>query len=441
MYHKTTHLSMNFIKKHFIIIAILISPFFSTIAHPQESSDTLFSKAKLLMTEGKYEQSIAIFKILQKNEQGSADLSYYIGLNYQSLSDFPKAVSSFEEALWLNPENLNIMTLLGNNYFSAGQISNADSLLTKAFLLDSADSQILQSLGKIYKQENKWHKAAHIYERLIEQDSSNSFYYEQLGICSLNMKEIDDAIINYQISHRLNPLNQNTVITLSQLYINKENYISATRIIDDGLRIYPSSSIMWTKKGEVDLKMSNYKDAITDCIKSINLGDSSAINFRTIGAGYYWIEKYDSAITFLNNAVKIMEKDPSAYFYLGMCYKALKEYDKAIESFSMAVDLQRNDFLAESLIQIGATYYARKNYHEALEYYHDALRENPDKNEIVFYIAAFYDHYYKDKTVAINYYKKFLSHTSKGTDKKLIDYAENRIKTLVEENHFSKATK
>ncbi len=432
---------MNFIKKHFIIIALLIAPFFITVSHSQESPDTLFSKAKLLMTEGKYEQSIAIFKILREKEQGSADLSYYIGLNYQSLSNFSKAVSSFEEALRLDPENLNIMILLGNNYFSAGQLNNADSLLTKAFLLDSADSQILQSLGKIYKQENKWHKAVEIYARLIEQDSSNSFYYEQLGNCNLNLKEIDDAIINYQIAHRLNPLNQNTVITLSQLYINKENYLSATRIIDDGLKVYPSSSIIWTKKGEVDLKMSNYTDAITDCKKSINLGDSSEINFRTIGAGYYWIEKYDSAIAFLNNAVKIMEKDPSAYFYLGMCYKALKEYDKAIKNFSIAVDLQRNDFLAESLIQIGATYYDRKNYHEALKYYHDALRENPDKNEIIFYIAAVYDHYYKDKTVAINYYKKFLSDTGESTDKKLIDYAKGRIKTLIEENHFSKAAK
>jgi tetratricopeptide (TPR) repeat protein len=432
---------MNIIKRYFIIIAILISPYFISTLYSQDNPDTLFSKAKLLMVEGKYEQSITIFKTLQESASGSVNIFYYLGLNYQSLSNFSKAVSSFEEALRLDPENINIMILLGNNYFSAGQLSNADSLLTKAFLLDSTDSQILQSLGKIFKQENKWHNAADLYARLIEQDSTNSFYYEQLGNCNLNMKEIDDAIINYQIAHRLNPLNQNTVITLSQLYINKENYLSAMRIIDDGLKIYPSSSIMWTKKGEVNLRLDNYTDAVADCKRSINLGDSSGLNFRTIGIGYYWIEKYDSAITCLRKAAKILEKDPSAYFYLGMCYKALKEYGKAIENFSIAVDLQRNDFLAESLIQIAATYYAGKNYHEALKYYHDALRENPDKNEIIFYIAAVYDHYYKDKSVALNYYKKYLSGTNEGVDKKLIDYANNRIKTLIEENHFNAANR
>jgi tetratricopeptide (TPR) repeat protein len=433
---------MNFIKRHFIIIAILISAFFASTSYSQDNPDSLFSKAKLLMTEGKYEQSVAIFKILQKSEKESADLFYCLGLNYQSLSNFPEAVSSFEKALRIDPKNINIMILLGNNYFYTGQISNADSLLTNAFLLDSTDSRILQSLGKIYKQQNKWHKAADLYARLIKQDSSNSFYYEQLGNCNLNLKEIDDAIINYQIAHRLNPFNQNTVITLCQLYINKENYLSATRIVDDGLKIYPSSSIMWTEKGEIDLRMSNYTDAITDCKKSIAFGDSSGINFRTIGISYYWIEKYDSAIACLNNAVKIMEKDPSAYFYVGMCYKALKEYEKAIENFSKAVDLQRNDFLAESLIQIAATFYAGKNYQEALKYYRDALRENPEKKEIIFYIAAVYDHYYKDKTIAIKNYKKLLTITKKeDTDLKLIDYAKNRVKTLIEENHFNAANR
>jgi tetratricopeptide (TPR) repeat protein len=432
---------MNITTRHFRITSILTSFLCITTLHSQNIPDTVFNKAKLLMTEGKYEQSIDIFQKLQENEPGNPNLFYYLGLNYQSMSNFPKAVIAFEEALTLDPDNINIMTLLGNNYFSAGQISNADSILTKAYSCDSTDSQILQSLGKIYKYEDNWNKAKEIYNRLISRDSSNSFYYEQLGSCDLNLKEFDDAIINYQIAHRLNPLNQNIVMVLSQLYINKENYLSAMRIIDDGLKIYPSFAVMWSKKGDIDLKMNNYTVAITDYQNSIDLADSSGINFRNLGVCYYWIEKYDSAIACLNNAVKIMEKDPSAYFYQGTSYKALKQYEKAIENFAIAVKLQRNDFLAESLIQAAATYYAMKNYHEALKYYQDALRENPGKNEIIFYLAAVYDHFYKDKTVAINYYKKFLTNTREDTDKKLIDYAKNRIKTLVEENHFGQANR
>ena len=80
----------------------------------------------------------------------------------------------------------------------------------------------------------------------------------------------------------------------------------------------------------------------------------------------------------------------------------------------------------------------QKDYSEALKFYQDALREKPDKNEIVFYLAAVYDHYYRDKSVAINYYKKFLSSAKTKIDTNLLKYAKSRIDVLIEENHFSK---
>jgi len=68
-------------------------------------------------------------------------------------------------------------------------------------------------------------------------------------------------------------------------------------------------------------------------------------------------------------------------FQQGNEYFRQKQYDKAIENLSISVKLQRNDFLAEALIQIAATYYEQKDYANALTLYQDALKENPDKKE------------------------------------------------------------
>lgn len=418
-----------------VIILLIIS---APLLFAQGKQEEGFNKAKLLMMEGKYSQSVELLQKLHAKDSTNSDILYYLGLNYQSLSNFQKASEFLEKALKLDTGNVKIMTLLGNDYYSAGRISNADTILSKAFSLDSTDTQILLALGKTYKHEQDWIAAKNIYERLVKQDSVNSFYYAQIAYCDVNLKKIDDAIINFQIAHRLNPLNQNTVLLLSDLYISKMQLISASRIIDDGLRAYPSSFRMWSKKGEINLKMKNYDDAISNYQKSISLGDSSEINFRNMGISYYWKEEYDTSVVYLNHAVKITDKDPSAYFYLGASYKGLKKYDLAIENLSKAVDLQRNDFMAVTLMQIGATYYEQKDYQQALKFYQDALRETPNKKEIVFYLAAVYDHYYRDKTVAIKYYKKFLADTT-DVDKKLINYAKDRTEALIEENHFRKA--
>ncbi|MGA8263750.1 MAG: tetratricopeptide repeat protein [Ignavibacteriaceae bacterium] len=429
---------MRFAKILFIISASFLSFTSASLLYAQDNKDNEFNKAKLLMMEGKYSQSTELLKKLLDSDSTNSDIFYYLGLNYQSLSNFQMASKFLKNALKLDTGNVKIMTLLGNDYYSSGRIGDADSILSKAFSLNSTDSQILLGLGKTYKQEEYWDKAQAIYERLIKLDSANSFYYEQIAHCNVKLKKIDEAIINFQIAHRLNLLNQNTDLQLCELYISQDKLISASRIIDDGLKAYPSSSVMWTKKGDINLKMKNYDDAISNYHKSISLQDSSEINLRNMDVSYYWKGKYDSSVVFLNRAVNIMDKDPSAYFYLGASYKSLKEYAQAIDNLFKAVDLQRNDFMAETLIQIAATYYEQKNYSQALKYYQGALREKPDKKEITFYLAAVYDHYYKDKTVAIRYYKKFLADTT-DVDKQLINYAKDRTETLIEKNHFRKA--
>ena len=430
---------MNYRKNLLFLSLIVLSVLTCPGINAQDNGSDDFNKARVMTLEGNYSQSTEILLKLADSDPGNINILYYLALNYQSLSNFQKASGVLERALILDPLNLKIMTTLGSDYYSAGRISDADSVLSKAHSVDSTNLNILLSLGQVFKKEQAWNRAKDIYKTLIQSDTSNSFYYEQLAYCNASLKDTDEAVINFQIAHRLNPLNQNTVLELSQLYFLQQKLISALRIIDDGLKVYPSSPVLLTKKGDINLKMKNYNEAISAYKQSICLGDSSEINFRNMGVGYYWTGEYDSSVISLNIANKIMDKDPTAYFYLGTSYKSLKQYEEAIENLSKAVKLQRNDFMAETLIQIAATYYEQKDYSAALKFYQDALRENPDKSEIIFYLAAVYDHYYKDKTVAINYYRKFLASSADKADSTLLKYAGSRISVLIEENHFKKA--
>ena len=285
-------------------------------------------------------------------------------------------------------------------------------------------------------QKHNWLEALEIFDKLVKIDTSNSYYYEQLGKCCSKLDDKDDAIVYYQIAHKCNPLNEQTIMELSKLYFSKAHLISALRIIDDGLSVYPSSSGMWTMKGKILLGMKEYDNAVKSYKSSIQFGDSSFTNFRDIGICNYYSGDYDSSIAYLNTAIKINKDDPTSHFYLGASYKELKNYHAAIENLSTAADLLKNDFTAEVYTQLGATYYAIKNYRDALDCYKDALREKPNKIELNFYLAVVYEHYYKDKSVAMKYYRKFLSDSAK-TDRKLVSYAKERLISLTEDDFMN----
>ena len=392
--------------------------------------------AKALLMEEKYIESINLLNNILIEDSSNVNAYYYLNICYQANSNYRKATDALTKALIYKPGDVKIIISLSNDLLASGRLNEAKEILSQALVLDSTNILILNPLGKALMQKRNWLQAFEIYNKLMVIDSSNSYYYEQAGKCCLTLDDKDDAIVFFQIAHRLNPMNEQTITELSQLYLLKAQLISAMRIIDDGLAVYPSSSGMLTMKGKIFLGMKEYSDAVKSYKSSIQLGDSSLINFRDIGICNYYSGDYDSAIAYLNTAIKISEDDPTSHFYLGTSYKEMKNYSAAIENLSAAADLLKNDFIAEVYTQLGATYYSIKNYREALNCYKDALREKPNKLELNFYLAVVYEQYYKDKSVAMNYYKKFLADFAK-TDKKLVSYAKERLTSLMEDDFMN----
>jgi len=420
-------------KKRYLLILTVLSILLlqSSLSYAQSDSTATIDTAKVLLVEGKYNKSIDVLKIILSKDSANAEAYFYLSLCFQNLSNYQKAAEALTKALVYEPGNINMMVSLGNDLFASGRFSDAENILLHALKLDSANSMTLISLGKVLMRKHNWEKALKIYNKLIKNDPNNSFFYEQAAKCNSILKNIDNAIIDYQIAHRLNPQNENTIIQLSNLYYSKKQFISAKRIVDDGLAVYPYSTEIWTMKGKIFLSLKKYSDAVVSYSNSIKYGDSSLTNFRDIGICYYCTGKYDSAIGFLKTAIKINPKDPASFYYLGTSDKGLNNNDTAVTYLSKAADLLKNDFLTEIYTQLASSYYSLKNYKKALNYYKDALRENPKKTEINFYIAAVYERLYRDKTVAMNYYKKFLADSAKS-DKKLVNYAVHRLTALRE---------
>ncbi len=409
---------------------------FKTSLYAQDNYVPIPDTVKAMLMENKYEESLTVLDSILVYDSTNVNAYYYQSICYQYLSDYRKASAALKKALIYKPDDINIMVSLGNNLSASGQLSDAENILSKAFLLDSTNNRLLISFGKVLMQKHDWVEALKIYNVLIQIDSSNSFYYEQAGKCNILLMNRDAAIVNLQIAHRLNSLNELTIMELSNLYYAKKQFISAMRIINDGLAVYPLSCEFWTRKGDIFLGMKNYTGALScyDC--SLKLGDSSFTNLKNSGLCFYLTGEYDSAAIFLGNAVELNKKDPTSYFYLGASYKEMNNYNDAIQNFFAALKLLKNDYLPGVYTQLASSYYSLKDYRKALYFYKDALEEAPRKFQLNLYIASVYERLYKDKSVAMRYYKKFLADSAEA-DKKLVKYAKDKLAAYTEEKFMN----
>ncbi len=97
---------------------------------------------------------------------GDAQIQFQLGVTYDRLNQFEKAVSSFETAIKLDPSNAAAMNYLGYSWAErAERLSEADTLLQKAVALDPQNGAYLDSLGWLRFKQGRYGEAVEILEK------------------------------------------------------------------------------------------------------------------------------------------------------------------------------------------------------------------------------------------------------------------------------------
>lgn len=401
----------------------------------QSNSWIEIKEAKAFMIDGNYQDAISILNSLILNDSSNTDALYYLGLNFQALSNFNKAAGILYQAVRIKPNDSKLLYSLGDNYFSSGLINQADTVLTKANSIDPGNIDIQILLAKVLINEKQWLNAASIYSLLIAKDTSNSYFYEQAAKCQSEFGNIDQAISLYITANRLNPRNLNTTLELSYLLYLKKKYYPAIMVVNNGLKYYGLTAILYSRKADIYMKLEDYTEAVVNYNAALFYGDTSAENYKNIGISLYWkgleettANDFHSAINFLEHSAEINPKDAVTYFYLGALYKGFKEYSKSLNYFIKASEILKDPFLGNTYVQIGAVYQLEGKFKNALENYQYALQENPSDKSTLFYIGNSYDKL-KNNKMALFYFKKFIKESPNG-DKKLLVFAKSRIEAL-----------
>jgi tetratricopeptide (TPR) repeat protein len=94
---------------------------------------------------------------------------------------------------------------------------------------------------------------------------------------------------------------------------------------------------------------------------SIQLGDSSAGTFRSLGASQFFLNNHEDARHFLQRAASIDEAEATTSYYLGLVWQKLGQQDSSISSFEKAIDLSRAKFIADALTQMSVSYELKEN--------------------------------------------------------------------------------
>lgn len=299
--------------------------------------------------------------------------------NYKEISDkayllhqkkeLDKAEKLYLHLLTIQPEDSNVLNLLGLLYISKKEEEKAINYLTKAFVLKK-NAYIASNLGKAYYFNSEYDNAIKIFKEALNIEPSEDVYYS-LALTYKKKSEINNAISCYKKALEYNSENYKTYYNLSLAY-------KSIKDMDNGL--------FYAEKSEEYCK--------------------DDVEVYTLLSSFY--EKKEEYLKAINSLKRATEINPHNYLYfynLGVLYSKVEKFDEAIIAYNTAIML--NDKYVESYVNI-ATIYKEKDLNMALLYLEKAYSINPKEENVCLSLAQTYKNLYSNEK-SINILNDLLS--------------------------------
>lgn len=348
--------------------------------------------------------------------------------------DYTTAYGIYSDCYEVDTNNVNCLYLSGLSAYRNGDNSNAKKNLLK---LESKDTMLVQAwsnLASIYEEEENPPKAIKYYSRLQESNPNIATYARKLGRLYWIGDNRTDAWKYYSMAYKTNPRDMKCVKGLAELAMSNSQGELADSIIVEGLKIDSTHIGLNLLRAKLKYKTQDYKKAAAILKSVLQSYDFNDYYHTLYGYALVQIDSSEQAIFHLSRALVTSPEDEKVHYYLSNAYEKLEDYDAAIFHLLKASEYSISPSLGKYFRNLAKLYDHEMDLPKAINSYKEAYRYGSDP-KVLYSLARACDIYYKDKSIAINYYGKYLE--SSDDTKSYKNYAKERKRYLKEQIHQS----
>lgn len=290
-----------------------------------------------------------------------------------------KALSDYNKAIELSPQNAAALSNRGNVLRELGRLSEAASDHLAAIRISPRIAEAHNNLGLVYGDKSEWQVALDCFDRAL---SLKPQYFEALtnrGNALLELNRLDEALASYDKAISLKP-------DYAEAYSNRGNVLLKLKRLDEALASHnkaisfkPDYAEAHSNRGNTLLELNRLEEALASHDKAVNLRPDYAEAYGNRGNALLELNRLDEALASYDKAISLDPVSAEAYSNRGHALLELNRLDEALESYDKAISL-KPDF-AEIYYNRGNALKELKRRDEALASYDKAISLKPDYAE------------------------------------------------------------
>ncbi|SMO57330.1 tetratricopeptide repeat protein [Gracilimonas mengyeensis] len=268
--------------------------------------------------------------------------------NFESLAATDSAVVQLERIREADPDNLQMLNLLGQYYSRTGEKAEAKKVLKDALDRNARDPQSLITLSTIYLEEQQWDSAGtlltnFISDTLIQPENKMEiarFFYSRVEQDPQNIQLRVEAERIFDTFTESEP-EFGPAFTLSGEYYRQAGEPEiALEKLEQANKLLPGDDIAWRQRLQLLLSQQKYEETIEVGLKANEEVPEDAFIQFFIGSGYMLNDQNKKAEPWLEQAARAPARRPFKsviYSTLGDVRANLENHEASDEAYELAL--------------------------------------------------------------------------------------------------------
>jgi tetratricopeptide (TPR) repeat protein len=274
-------------------------------------TDALLFEGKALVNLSKFDEAGQALQDYLKAHPKSDDASYLLAYVRFRQNRPKESLELMHSAAALKPPTADDLKVGALDYVLMGDYADAGRYLEEAVRLEPNNLEARYHLGRVRYQENRFDDAIAAFRAVLEKDPDNSRAQDNLGLCLEGKNQMEAAASAYQ---KAIELDQKSISHSAQPYLDYGTFLVRTSRPEEGIT-------MLKKAAEIDRK-------------------SAPVRYQ-LGKAYFDLRRYPEAQQATEEAATLAPKDSPTHYLLGRIYQRLNKQELAEKEFKLTEDLRQ----------------------------------------------------------------------------------------------------
>ncbi|MFT5209335.1 MAG: tetratricopeptide (TPR) repeat protein [Flavobacterium sp.] len=319
--------------------------------------------------QGKHKQSLETLEKLVNVRPGYGRAYQEKGINYQTISNLPKAGVSFEKAVSLDPSLISSWKNLAKLYKMAGNESQASIAQLQSEFLSTLPNELLNVMS--YMSEGRLEDAERLCRFFLKRNKTHVEAMRLLAELATLNKVFEDAEFLLESCLEFEPDHTNAKIQYVNLLLRSQKFNQAATIAKQLNADHPEdTNNILALYASASSGVGDNSEAISAYLKLIQSHPENHFYLTSLAHVYKAEGQFDEAVNYYQKAYTLKPEYGDAYWSLANT-KRYQFSENEIEQMLVQVSKETTEEIDSAQISfaLGKAYEDTKNFEDSFKYY------------------------------------------------------------------------